>query len=99
MITLTILSPGGTLCSAQVEKVSFPGAKQVEKVSFPGAKGLFTVYPEHAPLLSSLLPGTIEWTAADGSTGSVAVRAGCVRVHDDNVEACVEVLNGGGGKA
>ena len=48
MITLTILSPGGTLCSAQVEKVSFPGAK-----------GLFTVYPEHAPLLSSLLPGTI----------------------------------------
>ena len=91
MITLTILSPGGTLCSAQVEKVSFPGAK-----------GLFTVYPEHAPLLSSLLPGTIEWTAADGSTGSVAVRAGCVRVHDDNVEACVEVLNGlngGGGKA
>ena len=85
MITLTILSPGGTLCSAQVEKVSFPGAK-----------GLFTVYPEHAPLLSSLLPGTIEWTAADGS---VAVRAGCVRVHDDNVEACVEVLNGGGGKA
>ena len=45
MITLTILSPGGTLCSAQVEKVSFPGAK-----------GLFTVYPEHAPLLSSLLP-------------------------------------------
>ena len=52
MITLTILSPGGTLCSAQVEKVSFPGAK-----------GLFTVYPEHAPLLSSLLPGTIEWTA------------------------------------
>ena len=99
MITLTILSPGGTLCSAQVEKVSFPGAK-----------GLFTVYPEHAPLLSSLLPehapllssllsGTIEWTAADGTTGSVAVRAGCVRVHDDNVEACVEVLNGGGGKA
>ena len=99
MITLTILSPGGTLCSAQVEKVSFPGAK-----------GLFTVYPEHAPLLSSLLPGTIEWTAADGSTGSVAVRAdgstgsvavraGCVRVHDDNVEACVEVLNGGGEKA
>ena len=84
MITLTILSPGGTLCSAQVEKVSL---------------GLFTVYPEHAPLLSSLLPGTIEWTAADGSTGSVAVRAGCVRVHDDNVEACVEVLNGGGGKA
>ena len=65
MISLTILSPGGTLCSAQVEKVSFPGAK-----------GLFTVYPEHAPLLSSLLPGTI-----------------------DNVEACVEVLNGGGGKA
>lgn len=88
MITLTILSPGDTLCSAQVEKVSFPGAK-----------GLFTVYPEHAPLLSSLLPGTIEWTAADGSIGSVAVRAGCVRVHDDNVEACVEVLNGGGGKA
>ena len=97
MITLTILSPGGTLCSAQVGGTLC--SAQVEKVSFPGAKGLFTVYPEHAPLLSSLLPGTIEWTAADGSTGSVAVRAGCVRVHDDNVEACVEVLNGGGGKA
>ena len=45
--TIRGFTPGGTLCSAQVEKVSFPGAK-----------GLFTVYPEHAPLLSSLLPGT-----------------------------------------
>lgn len=82
MITLTILSPGGTLCSAQVEKASFPGAA-----------GIFTVYPEHAPLLSSLIPGTITWTAEDGTTGSVPVRAGCVRVHNDNIGACVEVQN------
>lgn len=80
MITLTVISPGGLLCSAQVEKVTFPGAK-----------GIFTVYPEHAPLISSLLPGTIEWIAADGNSGAVQVRAGCVRVHNDNVEACVEV--------
>lgn len=83
MITLTILSPGGVLCSAQVRKVSFPGAS-----------GAFTVYPDHAPLISSLVSGDISWTGADGKEGTVAVRTGCVRVLRDNVEACVEVAGG-----
>ncbi len=83
MISLTILSPAGVLCSVQVSKVSFPGSA-----------GAFTVYPEHAPLISSLLPGDISWTGADGSTGSVRIRTGCVRVLRDNIEACVEVAGG-----
>lgn len=83
MMSLTILSPGGVLCSVEVSKVSFPGAA-----------GAFTVYPGHAPLISSLVPGNVSWTGTDGSMGSVAVRTGCVRVLRDNVEACVEVAGG-----
>lgn len=76
---LLVISPVSTLCS-----------EEVERVSFPGAAGEFTVLTGHAPLLSGLVQGDIEYVAADGSTHKVGIRTGCVRVLNDNIEACVE---------
>lgn len=76
---LLIISPVSTLCS-----------EEVERATFPGEAGQFTVLTGHAPLLSGLVEGDIEYVAADGTTHKVRIRTGCVRVLNDNIEACVE---------
>ncbi len=78
---LLIVSPVRTVCDTDVVKVFFPGA----------AGGL-EIFPGHAPLLTSLAPGEIVYTAPDGKETAVAVRAGCVRLLKDRIEACVETV-------
>ena len=41
------------------EKTIFDG--KVESVTVPGSLGLFTVLPQHAPIISSLRNGNIEY--------------------------------------
>ena len=83
---LQILSP---------EKCLFDG--QVNKVSFPGTKGLFTVLPRHAPLISSLEKGVINFSEVrnadkpnEATERIVSIQCGFVEVKDNEVIACVE---------
>lgn len=82
---LQILSP---------EKCLFDG--QVNKVSFPGTKGRFTVLPRHAPLISSLEKGVINFSEVKGDNPNqgvehiVSIHRGFVEVKDNEVVACVE---------
>ena len=63
---------------------------KVDSVELPGTLGRFEVLPDHAPLLSSLAPGDIVFTA-DGRTERVAIRGGFVEVAHNHVSVCVEV--------
>ena len=82
---LQILSP---------EKCLFDG--QVNKVSLPGTKGRFTVLPRHAPLISSLEKGVLNFSEVKGDNPNqgvehiVSIHRGFVEVKDNEVIACVE---------
>jgi len=39
---------------------------EVERVTVPGTAGLFTILHNHAPIVSTLVPGTITYFGAEG---------------------------------
>ena len=78
-ISLEIVSAERTLASCKVDSVELPGTL-----------GRFEVLRDHAPLLSSLAPGDIVFTAGD-KTGRIPVRGGFVEVAHNHVSVCVEV--------
>ncbi len=74
------------------ERIEFAGA--VSSVRVPGALGQFEILPKHAPIISSLTSGSVEWRASDGDASSVsrlAIVAGFVSVNNNEVSICVEV--------
>lgn len=62
----------------------------VGEVSFPGQNGRFTVLPGHAPMISSLSEGDIEYTLG-GKTEVMHVKSGFVEVSDNKVSVCAEI--------
>lgn len=74
MLTLKIVSP---------ERIEFSG--EVEKVNVPGTQGAFEILNGHAPLISTLQKGVVEY---DGNT--LAVTGGFVEVQKNVVTLCVE---------
>ncbi|MBQ9356498.1 MAG: F0F1 ATP synthase subunit epsilon [Prevotella sp.] len=75
MLKLKIVSP---------EKVEFTG--EVDSVKVPGMMGNFEILTDHAPIISSLQKGTVEF---DGK--QLEVRGGFVAVQKNEVSICVEV--------
>ena len=69
------------------EKTIFSG--RVTLVTLPGTLGSFSVLPDHAPLVSSLTAGVIEYEAG-GSTNSVEIKGGFIEVNQNVVTVCVE---------
>ena len=55
MLQLKIVSP---------EKIEFCGA--VDSVLVPGTMGQFEILTDHAPIISTLQNGTVEYTTAQG---------------------------------
>ena len=79
MLNLKIVSP---------ERIEFEGV--VESVLVPGTLGQFEILNNHAPIISSLSQGIVEYKAADGKH-SVNISAGFVSVKHNNVNVCVEL--------
>ena len=75
IIHLDIITPEGTVV-----------CQDVDRVELPGSKGRFVVLKDHAPIVSSLVEGAIEY-----GDGSVQIRSGFVEVIDNHVTACVEL--------
>lgn len=75
-----------TLKIISAEAVLFDG--QVQSVTLPGAKGSFTVLNNHASLISTLVPGNIEYVM-DGSRHVTAIDGGIVDVDNNVVSVCV----------
>ncbi len=79
VINLHIVSPETTL----VERA-------VSCVTLPGTLGPFEVLKNHAPIISSLTKGEIVYVS-EGREERLSIGSGFVEVHNNQVEACVEV--------
>lgn len=76
-----------TLKIISAEDIVFQG--EVKVVHLPGTLGAFTVLPGHAALISTLTPGDVRYTDADGAEHKVAVSGGIVDVDSDIVSVCI----------
>ena len=74
MLKLKIVSP---------EKIEFTG--DVERVVVPGTQGQFEILSNHAPIISTLQKGVVEY---DGH--QLPRLGGFVEVQKNNVSLCVE---------
>ena len=74
MLKLKIVSP---------EKIEFEG--EVDHVKVPGTQGQFEILKDHAPIISTLQKGTVEY---DGQ--QLEILGGFVEVQKNVVSLCVE---------
>jgi len=77
-LRLKIISP---------ERVEFDG--DVESVIVPGTMGNFEILANHAPIISSLQKGTVEYTNESGKR-QLGIIGGFVEVQKNVVSLCVE---------
>lgn len=70
------------------EKVEFTG--DVESVLVPGTKGSFEILKDHAPLISSLQSGVVEFALKEGKK-QLDITGGFVEVLKNQVNLCVEI--------
>ena len=78
MLKLKIVSP---------EKVLFDG--EAESVKVPGMLGGMEILQNHAPLLSVLSEGVVEYNTPSG-TESFKINGGFVEVQKNTVSLCIE---------
>ena len=79
MLKLKIVSP---------EKVVYQG--DVESVLVPGTLGSFEILKDHAPIISSLEVGKVEYTTQEGKQ-TLDIQGGFVECKKNEVSLCVEV--------
>ena len=79
MLQLKIVSP---------EKVEYDGA--VERILVPGTMGQFEILNDHAPIISTLQKGTVEYVNKEGKS-SLEIQGGFVEVQKNRVSLCVEL--------
>jgi F-type H+-transporting ATPase subunit epsilon len=79
MIKIKIHSPTGTIYDGSVTHVTFPGEV-----------GSFSVYPLHAPIISTLVQGDIICYVSDNEKKTIAVQSGFVEVKDNLAIVCIE---------
>jgi F-type H+-transporting ATPase subunit epsilon len=79
MLQLRIVSP---------EKVEYDGA--VESVLVPGTAGQFEILNDHAPIISTLQKGVVEYVSQEGKV-SLNILGGFVEVQKNVVSLCVEI--------
>ena len=79
MLQLKIVSP---------EKIEFCGA--VDSVLVPGTMGQFEILTDHAPIISTLQNGMVEYTTVQGKN-QLEIQGGFVAVQKNEVSLCVEL--------
>ena len=80
MLKLKIVSP---------ERVEFEG--EVESVFVPGPLGNFEILLGHAPIISSLDYGLVEFVKPDGERVQLEISGGFVEVQKNKVSLCIEL--------
>jgi F-type H+-transporting ATPase subunit epsilon len=80
LMNFELVSPERLLISAEVQQVTVPGTE-----------GLFTVMPNHAPVLSTLRPGVVEVVTAEGAQERIFVRGGFAEVNNSGLTVLAEV--------
>lgn len=80
MLKLKIVSP---------ESVAYNG--EALSVKVPGTNGNFEILNDHAPIISSLQKGKVEYVNNEGRH-EILINGGFVQVQKNLVSLCVEVL-------
>lgn len=80
MLSLKIVSP---------ERIEFDG--EVESVLVPGSQGQFEILNDHAPIISTLDKGVVEYGLPKGQKVQLKILGGFVEVVQNVVSLCVEV--------
>jgi F-type H+-transporting ATPase subunit epsilon len=80
MLKLKIVSP---------ERIEFDG--EVESVLVPGSQGQFEILKDHAPIISTLDKGVVEYGLPKGQKVQLEIPGGFVEVQQNVVSLCVEV--------
>jgi len=78
---LTVITPG---------QVFFDG--QVGSLTAPGGAGSFGVLANHAPLISTLLPGRITFTTAEGKKQTFEIGSGFIDIMKNDVTLLTESI-------
>ena len=80
MLKLKIVSP---------ERIEFDG--EVESVLVPGSQGQFEILKDHAPIISTLDKGVVEYGLSKEQKVQLEILGGFVEVQQNVVSLCVEV--------
>ncbi len=80
MLKLKIVSP---------ERIEYDG--EVESVLVPGSQGQFEILNDHAPIISTLEKGVVEYGLPKGQKVQLDILGGFVEVQQNVVSLCVEV--------
>ena len=80
MLQLKIVSP---------EKIEYDGV--AERILVPGTMGQFEILNDHAPIISTLQKGIVEYVNKEGKT-SLEILGGFVEVQKNQVSLCVELM-------
>ena len=72
-------------------KALFDG--DVVSVTIPGTKGLFTVLPQHAPIITTIDKGTLTINPVGDEEFNYAVEDGFADVKNDVISVCVEKIS------
>ena len=79
MLQLKIVSP---------EKIEYDGVVEIGLV--PGSMGQFEILDNHAPIISTLQKGVVEYATQEGKV-SLNILGGFVEVQKNLVSLCVEI--------
>jgi F-type H+-transporting ATPase subunit epsilon len=71
------------------EQIYFSG--EVTSVTLPGTSGIFTVWENHAPLISSLAKGKLSYVA-DKNQIELSVDGGFAEISKNTITVCVEAI-------
>lgn len=71
------------------EQIFFSG--EVTSVTLPGTSGLFTVWENHAPIISSLAKGKITYAINEKET-ELNVDGGFAEISKNVVTVCLEIV-------
>ena len=80
MLQLKIISP---------ERIVFTG--EVTQVVVPGTLGEFEILDNHAPIISSLEKGKVDYVPLHSDKESLEILGGFVEVQKNEVSLCVEL--------
>lgn len=64
---------------------------KVSLLRLPGKKGRFEVLKSHAPLMTSLDSGNVEYVTSAGEEKKLSIKSGFAEIRDDKVSVCVEL--------
>ena len=71
------------------EQTYFSG--EVTTVTLPGSSGSFTVWENHAPLISILTAGKMSYTS-EGKETEIEIEGGFMEVNNNMISVCLETI-------